>query len=63
MRYRRRHFGQRLLSYDDLLRDVRDYTNVLDSTTNAPANHENASGVSADPQVQELVDQIRDLIR
>ena len=51
------------ISYDDLLRDVRDYTGVLDFTAHAPANHENASGVSADPQVQELVDQIRDLTR
>ena len=51
------------ISYDDLLRDVRDYTGVLDFTANALANHENASGVSVDPQVQELVDQIRDLTR
>ena len=51
------------ISYDDLLRDVRDYIGVLDFTANAPANHGNASGVSADPQVQELVDQIRDLTR
>ena len=48
------------ISYDDLLRDVRDF---LDFTANAPANHENASGVSADPQVQELVDQTSDLTR
>ena len=33
------------------------------SPANIPANHENASGVSADPQVQKLVDQIRDLTR
>ena len=51
------------ISYDDLLRNVRDYTGVLDFTANAPANHENASGVSAYPQVQELVDQIHDLTR
>ena len=51
------------ISYDDLLRGVRDYTGVLNFTANAPANHENASGVSADPQVQELVDQIRNLTR
>ena len=49
------------ISYDDLLRDVRDGTDVLDFTANIPANHENASGVSAVPQVQELVDQIHDL--
>ena len=48
------------ISYDDLLWDVRDYINVLDFTANIPANHENASGVSADPQAQEFVDQIRD---
>ena len=48
-------------SYDDLLRDVKDYTTVLDFTVNTPANHENANGVSTDPQVQELVDQIHDL--
>ena len=51
------------ISNDELLRDVRDFTGVLDFTPNAPANHENASGVSTDPQVQELVDEIRDLIR
>ena len=51
------------ISYDDLLRDERDYTGALDFTANAPANHDNASGVSADPQVQELVDQIRHLTR
>ena len=33
------------ISYDDLLRDIRDYTGVLDFTTNIPANHENPSGV------------------
>ena len=51
------------ISYDDLLRDVRDYTGVLDFTANILTNHENTSGVSADPQVQGLVDQIRDLTR
>ena len=52
------------ISYDNLLWDVRDYYNgVLDFTTNLHANHENASGVSRDPQVQWLVNQIRDLTR
>ena len=51
------------ISYADLLRDVRNYTDILDFTANAPANHENASGVSADPHVQELVDQIRGLTK
>ena len=51
------------ISYENLLRDVRDYTGVLDFTTDIPANHENASGVLADPQVQGLVEQIRDLTR
>ena len=51
------------ISYDDLLWDIRDYTGVLDFTTNIPANRENANGVSADPQVQELVDEIRHLTR
>ena len=50
-------------SYDNLLQGVRDYTGVLDFTANISTNHENASGVSADPQVQGLFDQIRDLIR
>ena len=49
--------------YDGLVRDVRDYIGVLDFTANAPANHEDAIDVSADPQVQELVNQIRDLTR
>ena len=51
------------LSYDDLLRDVRDYTGVPDFTANIPDNHESASGVSVDPQVQGLVERIRDLTR
>ena len=51
------------ISHDDLLRDGRDYTGVLGSIANISANHENASGVSTDPQEQGLVDQIRDLIR
>ena len=63
MGYRPRHLDNDYISYDDLLRDVRDYTGVLDFAANAPANHENASGVSADPQVQELVDQTSDLTR
>ena len=51
------------ISYDDLLRDVRDYTVFLNFTANIPANHENTSGVSTDAQVQEVVDQIRDFTR
>ena len=51
------------MSYDDLLQDVRDYTGVPDFTTNIPDNHESASGVSVDPQVQGLVERIRDLTR
>ena len=47
------------MSYDDLLRDVRDYTGVPDFTTNIPDNHEYVSGVSVDPQVQGLVERIR----
>ena len=42
--------GNDYISYDDLLPDVRDYTGVLDYTTNIPANHENVSDVSVDPQ-------------
>ena len=49
--------------HDGLLRGITGYTDVLDFTTNIPANHENTSSVSADPQVQGLVDQIRDLTR
>ena len=51
------------ISYDDLLRDVRNYIGVLDFTANIPANRKHASGVSTDAQVQELVEQIRDLTR
>ena len=51
------------ISYDNVLQDARDYTGVFDFTTNILANHDNASGVSADPQVQGLVDHIRDLTR
>ena len=49
--------------YDDLMREVRDYTGVLGFTVNISANQEIASGVSADLQVQGLVDQIHDLTR
>ena len=51
------------ISYDDLLRDVRDYTGVLGFTAKILADEENASCVSTDPHVQELVDEIRDLTR
>ena len=51
------------ITYGVLLRDVRDYTGVLDFAANTPANHENASGVPADTQVQELAHQIRNLTR
>ena len=51
------------ISYNDLLRDARDYTGVLDFTANIPVNDKNASGVSADPQMQGLVDQICDVTR
>ena len=49
------------VSYDELLRDVRNYTGVLDFTADIPPHHKNASGVSVDPQVHGLVDQIQDL--
>ena len=49
------------ISYNDLQWDVRNSTGVLDFIANTPVNHENASGVLADPQAQELVDQIHDL--
>ena len=39
------------ISYGGLLWYVREYTSVLNFTANIPANHEIASGVSADPQV------------
>ena len=42
---------------------MRNYTGVLDFTANIFANHDNASGVPADPQVQKLVNQTRDLTR
>ena len=51
------------ISYDNLLRDVRDYTGVLGFTVNIAAYQEIASDVSADLQVQGLVDQIHDLTR
>ena len=51
------------ISYGDLLRNVRDNAGGLDFTANIPANHENASGMSADPQVHGLVDEIRDFTR
>ena len=56
------HSGQRTyLSYGDLLWNIRNYTGVLDFTAKISADHENVSSVSADPQVPQLVDEIRDL--
>ena len=59
-----------LLSWDlddtldnGVLQDVRDFTGVLDFTANTPTNRENACGVSTNPQVQGLVDQIHYLTR
>ena len=49
------------ISYDELLRNIRDYNGVLDFTIGIPSDHKNASGVSVDPQVHGLVDQIQDL--
>ena len=51
------------ISYDDLLRDMVDNAGVLNSTTNIPAHRVNASGVSADPQLQGLVYQVHYLNR
>ena len=48
---------------DNLLRDGRDYIGVLDFTANTPANHGNASSVSANLQVQGLGCQTRDLTK
>ena len=51
------------ISCDNSLQNVTDCIGALDFTANTPANHENASGVSADLQVQGLGYQIRDLTR
>ena len=44
------------ISLDDLLRDVSDYTGVLDVTANISVYHKNASGISTDLQVKGSVD-------
>ena len=48
---------------DDLPRDARDYTAVLDFNVNIPAEHANADSVDGGPGMEQILEQIRDVTR
>ena len=50
-------------STDDLLRDSRDYTAVLDFNVNIPAEHANADSVNGGSGMVPILEQIRDVTR
>ena len=50
-------------STDDLLRDARDYTAVLDFNVNIPGEHANAESVDGGPGMEPILEQIRDVTR
>ena len=50
-------------STDDLLRDVRDYTAVLDLNVNIPAEHANTDSVDGGPGMDPILEHIRDVTR
>ena len=50
-------------STDDLLRDARDYTAVLDVNVNIPAEHANTDSVDGGPGIEPTLEQIRDVTR
>ena len=51
------------VSTDDLLRDARDYTAVLDFNVNIPAEHANVDSVDGGPGMESILEQIRDVTR
>ena len=50
-------------STNDLLRDARDYTAVLDFNVIIPAEHANADSVDSGPGMDPILEQIRDVTR
>ena len=50
-------------STDELLRDARDYTTLLDFNINIPAEHANADSVDGGPEMEPTLEQIRDVTR
>ena len=50
-------------STDDLLRDARDYTVVLDFIVNIPAEDANADSVKSGPEMEPILEQIHDVTR
>ena len=50
-------------STDDLLRDARDYTAVLDFNVNIPAEHAIADSVDGGPGMETILEHIRDVTR
>ena len=51
------------VSTDDLMRDARDYTVVLDFNVNIPAEHANADSVDGGPGMEPILEPIRDVTR
>ena len=50
-------------STDDLLRDARDYTAVLDFNVNIPAEHANADSVDGGPEIESIFEHVCDATR
>ena len=50
-------------STDDLLRDARDHTAVLDTNVNIPSEHANADSVDGGPGIEPILEQIPDVTR
>ena len=50
-------------SADDLLRNARDYTAVLDFNVNIPAEYANADSVNGGPGMGQILEQIRDVTK
>ena len=50
-------------STDDLLRDARDHTAVHDCNVNIPVEHANDDSVDGGPEMEQILEQIRDVTR
>ena len=55
--------GHNYITDDDFLRDLRDCTSMLNPLPGASSNHITAGGLSANPQVAELLERISEITR
>ena len=55
--------GHNYATDEDFIRDVRDYTSVLDPLSGASIDHMTVGALSKNPQVAELLEKIRDITR